>query len=117
MRDALLGIVLLRLLLALVPEVLIGQGQKDPFIYVAIQSAYTDAGLKVVPPCRRQSCRWGVPIHDDLMLDVGREGVVAADLQGPALGCLVVAVDLLALLCGVARLVPVFTGMDIAAPF
>ena len=96
---------------------LIGQGQKYPLIYVAIQSADTDAGLKVVPPCRRQSCRRCVPVHDDLMFNVGREGVVAADLQGPALGRLIVAVYLLAFLCGVARLVPVFAGMDIASTF
>ena len=51
------------------------------------------------------------------MLDVSREGVVAADLQGPALGRLIVAVYLLAFLRGVARLVPVFAGMDIAAAF
>lgn len=67
--DALFSIVLLLLLFALVPEVLVGQCQKDPLIYVAIQSADTDAGLKAVLPCRRQGCRRGVPVHDDLMLE------------------------------------------------
>lgn len=47
---------------------------------------------------------------------VGGKGVVAADLQRPAFGGLIVAVYLLPFLCRVPFLVPEFTGMYIAAP-
>ena len=50
------------------------------------------------------------------MLDVGRIGVVAADLQRPTLGRLVVVVCLLSFLCRVPFLVPEVAGMHIAPP-
>ena len=56
MCNALLCIVLLLLFPALVPEVLVGQGQKDPLIYVAIQSADTDAGLPLPEPPQGSIC-------------------------------------------------------------
>ena len=86
-RRGLLG---LDLLFPLLPEVTIAQLVKDLLVYVAVQCADAYPRSKRVLPCRRQSCRRGVPIHDDLMLDVGGEGVVAADLQRPALGRLVI---------------------------
>lgn len=112
-RHGLLG---LDLLFPLLPEVTIAQLVKDLLVYVAVQCADAYPRSKRVLPCRRQSCRRGVPVHDDLVLDVGGKGVVAADLQRPAFGRLVVAVYLLAFLCRVPFLVPEFTGMHIAAP-
>lgn len=64
---------------------------------------------------RCQRCRRGIPVLYDLTLDEGRKGVVAADLQRPALGRLPIVVDLLAFLRGVPNFVPVVAGVEVTA--
>lgn len=103
-------------LFPLLPEMSVAQLIKHLFVDVTVQCADAYLRSKRVLPCRCQSCRRGVPVHDDLMLDVGGKGVVAADLQRSAFGGLIVAVFLLSFLCRVPFLVPEFTGMHIAAP-
>ena len=86
---------------------------EHPLVNVAIQGTDADGRIKPVSPCRRQGGCWGIPVYDDLMLDIGGKGVIAADLQRSALGGLVVVVDLLALIRRVPELVIVAVVVEI----
>ena len=88
---------LLFLLLALLPQVLIGKLEEHLLLDVAVQGIHGDSHGEAPFPGRRQCRRWGVPVPDDLVLQELGVVVVAPDLQRPALGRLVVPVDLLGL--------------------
>ena len=68
------------LLFPLLPEMSVAQLVKHLFVDVTVQCADAYLCSKRVLPCRCQSCRRGVPVHDDLMLDIGGKGMIAADL-------------------------------------
>ena len=85
---------------------------------IAVQSTDAYPCSKRVLPCRCQSSSRGVPVHDDLVLDVGGKGVIAADLQRPAFCRLIVVVYLLPLVRRVPQLVIVAVVMEILpAPY
>ena len=115
------------LFLPLFPQVLVGQMEEDPLLYVAVQGADADGGMEFFSLGQRQRRRWGTPlafVNCSVLLDPKHflfqeicTLPVVPDLQRFPLGGLVAVVDLLSLFCRIPLFVPVGAGVDVCAPF
>ena len=96
-------------------EVLVGDMEKDPLVYVAVEGRGADGGGEALRSGRRQRRRRRKPLppvplpvrlnaKHFLLQEIG-VGVVVPDFQGPSLGGLVVFVDLLGFIRRVSYLV------------